>query len=711
VWLGALGGCNGCGIPTVTAVKCKTGDCCHTDADCVTYEKGIGSKDPTNYFCLTATETCELIKKPCTDDGQCCPGQTCGELGLCQDSYNMCGSNMDCNQGAGQYCDPKLGIFSQGMGCTFNTCNAANGNADCATGLTCFNSYCLDQPPCNGGCPSGEVCTPVNNFCFKLDNPSATCSQTCQAGYLLVFQDGTNVFNECNLAGKQDCTCAVLPPIQANNIALFSSAASAGSNILVSAYDYDFGDLVLHTFDKQSLLQTNVEWVDGVPSMGPITGDPSGPRGGSAVPGPDVGRYTSIAYDASNDTTHIAYYAVADGMTVLQDLRYAWRQGSTGPWTIVTVDGHDAAGNKTGDVGKYASIALSPDHAPVISYFQEGPLGANQNTTAIKVARGTKPQPTEQSQFIISTIETQTLTLPDCEFAPCTSSQTCVATSSAPGGLCVTNDSLTACPPTAAEVDAGQNTSCGSGDICGTPSGGSPACYTPATAPSLDDLPSGDGLFTSIAYLDNVPVIVWYDRTTIPSTTGILKGIIAHGDSAQQGVSTNPSDIVVLDDGTGFPGGTHDVGRYANVAVGPSTAPHRIAVGYVDNTTLQLDLITADAGWTNVTPAGATRVVDSGVGTPTKDPVLFVGSDVSVQFVGNNIEMVYQDQTGGTLRFAKQPSPSAPVAYVSTLASTGAGGFSSKLVYDGTNAYASHAIIKALSPTLSGNQLNVVAVP
>jgi hypothetical protein len=693
-WLSTLAGCNGCSGLIATPPKCKTGDCCHTDADCVNLKKQEKDPDPSNWFCKTTIETCLPIQKECQDDGQCCPGQTCSpEAGVCIDSYVPCTDNSGCNTSAAQYCDMTLGSYPQGPGCTYQTCNPANGNADCGAGLSCFNSYCLNGPPCNGGCPSGSVCTPVNNFCFKLDNPSKSCGQTCATGYILVFQDGANVFNMCDPAGKQDCTCEALPPIQSSNTSLYSDAVVAGTKILVSAYDYNYGDLVLHTFDKTTLTETGAEWIDGVPADGMITGDPNGARGGNSTPGPDVGRYTSIAYDPTSDTTHIAYYAVTDGATTLADLKYAWRTG-TGSWTTVTVDG-EASGTKTASVGKYTSITLSPENMPVISYFQEAGQGSSVGVTAIKVARAKVTQPASASDFNVSTIETEGVTPAPCADAPCGSGQVCVQQTGTLAGTCVNQQSASNCTP-----------ACNSStQICGKPSGGSSACYTPQPAPKSDGLPPGDGLFTGIAYVSSLPVVVWYDHGA-----GRLKGVIAENDSPRQGAHFSPNDVLVLDDGTGMGGPAHDVGRFASIAVGPS---NQIAIAYVDETAHQLDLITAGANWSNLSPPGSGRIVDSGVGMPMSDPILSVGSDTSVKFAGGLISVVYQDQTAGNFRIAQQSSASSPVAFKSVLAADGACGFYGRLAVDpsGMTLYASHAIVKANSATQSGNKLAVLAVP
>ncbi len=78
----------------------------------------------------------------------------------------------------------------------------------------------------------------------------------------------------------------------------------------------------------------------------------------------DVGQYVSVAIDPASGTSYVSYYDVT-----YHDLRMAKYVGSGGncspnnDWACETVD-------STGDVGKYSSIAVDPtDDYPIISYY------------------------------------------------------------------------------------------------------------------------------------------------------------------------------------------------------------------------------------------------------------------------------------------------------------------------------------------------------
>jgi hypothetical protein len=721
--VGIGGGCH-CGDSKIKPVlTCHPNDGCKTDQDCVDLKghpaAGMPDPDPMNWTCRADISLCIQKTKACNDSGDCCPGQTCNtSINICTDNSVAC--TMDDPSACsvkGQYCDPTLGSFPSGPGCTFHTCNA---NADCMNGLSCFNGYCVGEPPCRGGCPSGSVCTPANNACYKLKTddtgaPAPTvdpsCKITCPDGNILVFNDGSNVFNTCNpgvvntcekdKGNALACACIPLPPIHSDDLSRYSSSALAGDSILVSAYDGDHGDLVMHTYTKGDattpITFVKTEWIDGLPTAGAVTGDPKGPRGGRADPGPDVGQYTSIAFDPTSSTTHISYYAVRDGNTVLGDLRYASRVG-TGAWTIQTVDGSDASGVDTGDVGMYSNLVLSPDGSPVITYFQKGGAGSTTLQTAVKVARAKTPQPASPGDWTITTVDVGTRAGPPCG-GSCAANEQCAHDMTAPNGVC--------------QKSAAKATDCASGctssQFCGLDASSAPVCYMTLAASGLASLPDGNGLFPSIAYLDDKPVVVWYDHAD-----GQLKGVIATADSATQGAAFNPADIQVLDDGAS-PASTRrdDVGRFTSLAIGPADAPSRIAVTYFDSTAKQLRLLTAQAGWQMVNTPDQ-RVVDDGTKDGNSDPVLFVGSDSSVKFFGSNISVVYQDATQGNLRVADQATPTDKVTYRQTVATAGACGFYAKQLIDGTSRFATHAIIKANTANgvvVSGNQLGVLRLP
>lgn len=643
-----------------------------------------------NQICGEETDyVCVDLNRECAVDGECCPGQICNTLiPRCVDKFEQCDPNSEeptCLV-EGQVCK-QMGIAPKGPGCTFERCDA---NGACGDGLDCFNGYCVGEAPCNGACGPGEVCTPVNNRCFStagitdeaLKLPSS-CEMSCEPGTILVFKDGYNVFNTCSIQ-KRDCECLPLPPVKAHDNVRHSDAVATPSKILVSAYSADHGDLVLHTYSKEDLRREKTEWIDGLPKSGAIVADPNGPRGGRIAPGPDVGTYTSIAYNEG--LTLIAYYAIKDGADTLGDLRFASRAGESGGFQIHTVD-------ELGDVGLYTSMTLSPDKAPVVAYFQRGGTGNEASATKVKVARAKVKNPTKADDWNITTIDTGARTPPPCAWPTCSDNEACVATGQIPDlGVCVKKaPTASSCRPSESDPTARR---CTGEEVCGLDNQNAPACFPSLRARTLVGMPEGNGLQPSIAYMDNRLVVVWYDRAN-----GQLKGAISTSDSASAGATF--SAPVVLDDGGMF---GNDVGQFPSVAIGPSSAGKRIAVAYFDSTERQLKLLRAGADFAQP----EITVVDRGAGSQEADPVLFVGADTSIGFgESGRLLIAYQNSTGGDLRLAREGDNGQ--FQLSTLAQEGAGGFYVNLLPDAR--IATHAVIKAASATRSANRLELVRLP
>ena len=692
----ASGACHCGGGITKSICDGKTSDNleCGSDDLCV---KCLGS----NQVCQVDTKVkrCVIDRKDCTVDSDCCPGQ------VCSSAFQQCidkAVNCTCPEGSkdsrcvdqtscivkGQQC-AKVGFFPELQACVFDKCDDAGACA--GEGLQCFNGYCVGEAPCHGGCTAGQVCVTKTNTCFAADpstTPKVGCNQTCAAGFILVLTEPDNIFNRCRLKDVA-CECKALPDLQSNDVARYSDSVVTHDNVLVSAYDTQYGDLVLHTFSRtDGEKPLHSEWIDGVPVAGAVVANPAGPRGGRSAIGQDVGRYTSIAYEPGSGTTHIAYYAVANGDgTPIGDLRYASRVG-TGPWSIVTVDGSDSSGTNTGDVGMYTSITLSPEGYPVIAYFQKGGVGAEAQVSAVKIARGKVAVPASASDFVITTIESGATPPPPCN-GTCASGEVCIKGGA--NGAC--QKKSTGCSP-----------ACSAPKACAIGADTNPACADTLVAASVALLPPGTGLFTGVAYIDGLPVVVWYNHTN-----GHLKGSIADADwSASSPTALKFSNIQILDEGADPNGKAHDVGQFASIAVAPSDASSRIAVAYFDTTTRQLKLVTAGAAWANKT----VTVVDNGKGDPESDPLLFVGADTSVKYDQNKlIEIAYQDSTKVNLRLAIQTQPGSPPGTppftITDASSEGACGFYARLAIDGSDRFISHAIIKAASDTASANKIKV----
>jgi hypothetical protein len=682
----SIAGCK-CGSQVTTAG-------CASDSECVDQNAGN-----TRWFCdkTKAPPTCALQPKQCDTAADCCPGQVCNAQGhYCFDKYTPCSVDGSC-PASGQVCET-IGVFVKGQGCTFNKC-ATDGT--CASGTACFNKYCVSDPPCNGGCSGGKVCITATNLCSPPP-ADASCKQTCGNGKMLVLTNPDNIFDLCNSA-TETCECDSLPPLQTRDVARYSSMAVSGNTLYVSAYDGVYQDLVVHTFDKNSLAAPQKsQWVDGVPSSGTVGGDTNGPRGGITDPGPRVGRYTSIAATASGDL-YVSYYDEDNG-----DLKFAARYGGPlAPWTVMTVDGSTPVGSapSNGDLGLYTSIALMTNGTPAIAYFRRGSYdsGAKNeqgSSTALIYAVATKVQPLVAADWkVIGDLDTLNRPPPPCNNG-CRSSETCIDDPNAANGQrCAV--ATTACAP-----------ACTATSLCvkDTDANGSPVCRTTEAAATLAELPQGTGLMPSLAFMDDHPVIAYYD-----SINQVLKAVQASG----TGLTPAFGAPVEIDGHDTTAGATQrDTGRFPALAISSnaSAVGGRIAIAFGDRTAQQLLIyqssgLTAHAAHAAPGVPGLIHVVDDGRPAAGEDwhPQSMPGAQTSVAFTpSGKIALAYQDATPVNLVLASYDPATLKTASRTTVRSTGSAGFYPHLSLDQAGAaFVSSATIKEAPGLQPANHLTV----
>ncbi len=698
-----------------------------------TYCDPIHKDDPDHQngaAVAAACHKCYFEPRQCQSNAQCCPGEECNtSLDLCFDCYNLdstgacgtsdCTSDADCSNtlGPGHVCvlfnspdggQPQIqGESSPSWRCSYPICHT---DADCTAGASCFPEgakpygYCVSQPPCNDACGAGTACSITDDLCSAVPPGKPGCQQSCPVGSMLVFKDEsvpTGVYDACNLPAV-DCTCATLPPLRSNDLGRYSSLKAKSGQIWVSAYDGEYGDLVAYHFAPDGGL-AGLEYVDGVPDGGQVVADPSGPRGGVAAPGPNVGEWTSLALGGDGQP-RISYYDVDH-----QALKFAQRQ-SSGSWTIEWVDGWNGTGldGGGGDVGSYTSIALDPAGNPAIAYFQAaGTNAAGPLVTAVKLARATKSNPTGPADWTITTVDTANRPAPPCFPATCKSTESCVGTPPAPptgpthlpdGGCepAAPPDNGGSCMTTSTKCGSGDG-GCSSSDACVVDDAGAASCKPTFAAEGFHDLPEGIGLFTSLTFDGSGnPVIAYYDRL--------------HGDLRLAVGSGAGFSVTTVDGSDPSCNDTGDVGYFPSVQVNNGV----IAIAYQDGTDEEL------LYWTGTAPSSISPservVVDTGTlqapaPNNAEDTPMFAGANVSLRFGASGAAyFAYQNQTQISLRLASEPAgcgtqaPSACSATIVDEWATAPEGFYAQVSIDGTTGWLSSAQIKALTSS-PDNQL------
>jgi hypothetical protein len=228
---------------------------------------------PVGYTCDTAAGIC-VGERECADDSGCCPHMLCVQ-GSCREAA-LCSADLDC-AAAGRSC--RNGV------CVARDCAAG---ADCAAPQICHEGLCSERVPC-GGCGQ-DACDPMTGRCLPA---TVVCDPTsCPPGQVLLVDN----YDELEAVGPQcspamaTCRCAALPALSPPELGGWLAHVSTASGPMALGRDRRYGDLVATSLAGGQV--GAIVPLAGVPS-GPVVADPTGPRGGVAAPGPDVGRFTS----------------------------------------------------------------------------------------------------------------------------------------------------------------------------------------------------------------------------------------------------------------------------------------------------------------------------------------------------------------------------------------------------------------------------------
>lgn len=626
---------------------------CEKDTDC---------KCANGEASICVQGKCAAGNMKCKGDNECCPGQLCNtDLGRCRDKFTECTADADCkadDSWNGQTCVQD--DTHKTKSCRYSPCDNTGA---CPSGQQCFargvkgydRGICIVKAPCGGGCASTDLCVIADDRCYT---PPASACPGCQPGFAPLLDDPTNVFGNCHIGAASGtvngakcshagvgCVCAELPPLVTHDTGRYDSLVKVDNQFFISYYDGTFGDLVFETRDATGKLVGKAEYLDGVPANGKVVGGPSGPRGGIADAGDDVGRYTSLAVDPTSKDPRIAYYDVTH-----KALKFAARTGTT--WATHTVDAN-------GDVGRYAFLTIDTKGIPYVFYFQNAGKAPDVNVTALKLAKGKKALPTAAADWDLVVMDTGTHAPLPCNGGCANANQVCVNDGS---GNPTCADTSTAC----GVGDAGA--ACSTSQVCVSVSGKA-TCGTQVNVKGLAALPKGNGLWPTAAWRSGHLVVAWFDNLN-----GLLKAAEDNGAGGfnaatldSGGVGKRPSLVV---DG-------------ANIALSYGTAAG----------TLKFYLgpdLTADP----------TRlaVIDDGGRDPAGDALAFAGADDWLVSNGSGSYYVaYQDQTQGDLVIKKRDATSGKWTAVTQIGKGDSVGFYNQLVFSGGKLYATHVHGKAVA--------------
>lgn len=622
----------------LTAEGCDCGDILNPIAD---------SGPPPAACALSDSDACEgnLVLKQgecrpsgCELDSDCCPGTRCRlDLNACfphvLDGEYACEDDADCPDPAQRCQEVAIGPRDPLPICVFERCT---GDVDCGEGRTCFHSVCVQNTPCGGGCADGEVCDVLSGQCSVAPTGSVGCDATCDG--LMVLADPDLMAGD--ICCPTVCQCKQLPPIVPRRFGRFSRIAMSGAEVVVSAYDAEFGDLVLVHYKADGGF-SRIDYLDGIPAGGDVLADPLGPRGGVREPGPNVGTHTSIASDASG-RLRIAYHDEDNA-----SLKVAVQ--IPGGWTNYTLDNPAGEG---GRLGRFTDVAVDQADGTVwVSYLIDhvtGTPGIAGPANGLKIARSLNDDPRSPADWQFFFVDTRE-PLDSCA-GQCGAGEVCVL------------DGGPTCRATAPTCPS----SCNGGEECialdaPDADGNTSACFPPPLPLAPEGLPRARGLHSAIVAESSGALVSYYD-----SIDGDLRLARLNAQGA--------AELWVLD-GDGQDGRrTGDVGRFPSVAV----SGDQVMVVYTDFARHQLRMWRGSPG-----AAGERLTLDNGL-VQGSTGLRFVGAGGRIALTPSGPLIVYQDASNLDLKLAEEGEAGFTTQ---VLLQEGAHGFYSDLVVSESAAF------------------------
>jgi hypothetical protein len=494
----------------------------------------------------------------------------------------------------------------------------------------------IDGPgSCLTACQPGYYCCQKTQTCERVKY-NCTNIQTCAPGTNLTYPDPPHMDEATCEPLPLQCTCKEGDALKPGAIGRFSSLAAASGTLYASAYESDFGDLVLVTVKTGALETPTREIVDGVPQSPPSKA-PSGWRGGIQEPGDDVGQDTDLVIGPAGEPL-ISYRDVSN-----RSLKLATRSG--GKWSSHTVDTPKTAKEV---VGRYSALLLDQGK-PAIAYLVLGIAGTGGSfTSELRWAAAASASPAAAADWTISVIESKAMACQNL----CASSEACVLKTD---GTSSCQTKSTTCSPACTADQA-----CVAGK-----------CQAVLPDVKFVDLPRACGLWPAPVITSAGPVVVYHDRVA-----GRLRG------AKRSGATWTASTLLAT---TG-----EETGAFPSAVADSSGAVH---VSFQNASKLSLHYLQLNAS--TMALSGAVETIDDGVRIDGPHPV---GADSAIALDGSGaVRVIYQDSQKVDLLQAKRSGAGSWTPKVTTDPDLGRAlrggakgyGFYNDLVLEGGQLYGS----------------------
>lgn len=565
---------------------------------------------------------------------------------------------------------PCLALVVAGCGC------GESDKGPCRDhGIDC----CLDDSDCQG--PEATTymeCCLVTHECIELPDESGEEDDGCDPGYTcdsvmdIVLVQGETEEEGCTV--DWSC-CEPRDPLPLGKMGTHSSMSiAADGTIWLSGYGAGvsdtqlYGDLVGGTWDEEA---GEPDWMllDGVPWDAVPYAPPDGWRGGINEPGDDVGLYTSLGLDGS-DEPRIAYHDETNGA-----LRYIARSG--GAW------GDPVDVDQDGHAGEYASMQMLGGSVPAVAYRShrvrmDDYTGASyQVGTAVVSLRYAVAGDASASSWTVEEVASSDA---PCWGTVCPDDHRCRVAD----GLCWPDDREVCVDGTGAYDCTPEEACLEEIDDAGVPLE-TWRCEEAVAEDPVFDLPEGIAIWNALALApDGSPEIVYYDRTRgelgwVTGSGGWSAPVIVDGDDLSTDTTLHG-----------------DKGWHPSLAIGADGTRH---VAYVDGLAEALM-------YAQIDPAGTVtvrEVVDDGSSGGADRDLVGDYSAIAVDGDGR-VRLAYQNTSRGLVMMAvRAPSDGTWTASLLTDPDAGFKGYYlNHLVVDGTSWFSQFTFNYEMDPFYRG---------
>jgi hypothetical protein len=503
---------------------------------------------------------------------------------------------------------------------------------------------------CGAACQAGYFCCKKTLSCERVKY-NCTNLQKCPPGHELAYPSPPYMDEASCEPLPLQCSCKEGEALKPGILGRYSALAAAAGTLYASAYENDFGDLVLLSAKLGALDSQAREIVDGVPQKPPSKA-PSGWRGGIEEEGDDVGQDTDIVVGSAGEPI-VSYRDVTN-----RSLKLARREG--GKWTIHTVELPKGAKEI---VGRYSALLLDGGKLSIAYLALNVPDAAGSFKSELRWATAASDRPGATADWTVTAIESKAM---PCQNL-CETGEVCV----------VKADGTSACQ--------------GKGAGCTPACTGDNACIASKCQPILPDakyvdVPRANGLWPAPVLAASSPIVVFYDRT---GTAGRLRAAKLAGGAWKVSTLAAPAG--------------EDVGAFpAAAADGGSGVVH---VSYQNATKLTLHYLQLTAATMAVSTP---ETVDDGLRGDGPHPV---GADSAIIVDGaGSVRVIYQDAQKADLLQARRAgagswTPNTPSDPDLGRALKGGGkgyGFYNDLVLEGGAVYGSSFFYDAAATTKGG---------